>query len=116
MPKLRLVKKLEAVAGGSTLEMSVTKKLGPVATHAEVGSSGSDDGSFSDSQLTPGPAVMPINPENTYTVAWEGAFVKEGSVTLRVRVLGANENVLASKSVTVQGKAKEVFFRAILVP
>lgn len=116
MANLKLIKKMEAVTGGSTLELSVTKKLGPVATSAEVGSSGTDDKSFTDTQLTPGPAVVPLNPENTYSVVWSGAFVKEGSATLRLRVLDIQGSILASKTVLVKGKAKEVFFRAVLVP
>ena len=116
MAKLKLVKKVDAVTGGSELELSVTKKLGPVNTFAEVGSSGPDDRSFSDSELTPGPAMMPINPNNTYSIAWAGAFVKDGSVTLRVRVLDPQGKVLVNKTFTVQGKAKEKFFRLILVP
>jgi hypothetical protein len=116
MPKLKLVKKVDAVLGGATLELSVTKKLGPVSTFAEVGSSGTDDGSFSDSQLTPGPAVMPIDAANTYSIAWAGTFVEEGSVTLRVRVLDPADTVLVNKTFVVQGKARELFFRLILVP
>jgi len=116
MAKLKLIKKMDTVTGGSTLELSVTKKQGPVATSAEVGSSGGDDDSFTDSQLTPGPAVVQLNAANTYSVVWSGAFVKEGSATLRLKVLDAQGNVLANKTVPVKGKAKEVFFRAVLVP
>ena len=116
MPTLRFIKKVNVVIGGKSLELTVTKTLGPVDTSAEVGSTGSDDASFKDSQLTPGPAVMPLNTANTYAIVWIVAFVHDGSATLRVRVLDAQGAVLASKNVTVQGKAGQVIFRAVLVP
>jgi hypothetical protein len=113
--KLTLTKKMKAVAGASRLEMSVTKTGGPVTTRAEVGSTGSDDQKFQDSQLTPGPAVKPLNPNNTYSILWHGAFVLAGSATLRVRVFDAQGNA-TNKQVTVQGKKGDEFFRVVLIP
>ncbi len=116
MASLKFIKKLDAVVGGSRLELSVTKKLGPVSTTAEVGSSGTDDRSFSDSQLTPGPATMPMDPANVYAIVWRVAFTRDGSATLKVRVVDAQGNVLTNKNITVKGKANQVQFRAIVVP
>jgi|KBSSwiStaDraftv2_1062776.scaffolds.fasta_scaffold17700_4 hypothetical protein len=73
----------ETLASG-TLELSVMKKGGPVSTSVEVGSSGDDDRMFSDQQLTSGTAKMPLLPGNTYTVVWQGAFVKPGTAVLHV--------------------------------
>jgi len=112
----KAIHKLEAVAGGSTLELTVTKAQGPVATMVEVGSTGNDDAHFRDSDLTPGPAVKQLDPANTYAIVWSGAFVEDGSATLRLRVLDAHGTVLVSKSVTVKGKSKEVFFRVVMLP
>lgn len=117
MPKkLKLIKKMAAVTAPSTLEMKVTKTGGPVSTAAEVGSTASDDASFTDSQLTPGPTTMPLNPTNSYAIAWTGAFVKAGTATLNVRVVREDGTVKETKPVRVQGKAKEKFFRLVLVP
>jgi hypothetical protein len=111
---LKLIKKMDTITSASTLELSVSKKDGPVATAVEVGSTGNDDESFTDKQLTPGPASMPLDPKNSYNIVWSGAFVKKGSATLRVRVLDANGD--RTKTVTVQGKAKETFFRLVMIP
>jgi hypothetical protein len=89
-----------------TLSISVTKQGGPVATSAEVTSTGSDDESFSDSQLTPGPALKPLDPANSYTIVWTGAFAGTGSATL----------IVENESVTVEGNAGDEFFRIVMVP
>jgi hypothetical protein len=114
--KLKLVKKLDAVTNPSTLALSVAKNGGPVATTAEVASTGPDDQRFSDSQLTPGPAQKALDPSNSYSIVWTGAFVAAGSVTLRVQILDSQGVNHTNKAVTVQGKAGEVFFRVILIP
>ncbi len=112
---LKLIKKMAAVTSASTLSLSVSKKA-TVATSVEVGSTGSDDKSFTDKQLTPGPAQMPLNPANSYNIVWSGAFVTKGSVTLKVEVLDMNGAVKGKKSVTVQGQAKDKFFRLVMIP
>jgi|GEM_PF-6199477 len=116
MAKLKFIKKLAVFTGGSSLELTVTKQLGPVATSADVASTGTDDAHFSDKKLTPGPAMKPLNPANSYSILWQGAFVKDGSATLTVRVLDATGKVLTTKVVSVAGQAGDVFFRIILVP
>jgi len=113
---LKLIKKMDAFTSPSTVELSVSKKDGPVSTAVEVGSTGSDDKSFTDKQLTPGPASMPLNPANSYNVVWSGAFVKKGSATLKVRVFDTSGALHGTKSVTVQGEAKEKFFRLVMIP
>jgi hypothetical protein len=89
------------VAVVATLELSVTKTGGPVATFVEVGSSGSDDQVFTDHQLDPGPAQMPLLRGNFYTVVWRGAFVAPGTATLHVLATRANGTVLVQKDVPV---------------
>lgn len=85
----------------ATLALSVTKTGGPVATFAEVGSSGSDDQVFNDHQLDPGPAQMPLLQGNFYTVVWRGAFVAPGTATLHVLATRADGTVLVQKDVPV---------------
>jgi len=85
----------------ATLQLSVTKTGGPVATFVEVGSSGSDDQVFNDHQLDPGPAQMPLLQGNFYTVVWRGAFVASGTATLHVLATRANGAVLVQKDVPV---------------
>lgn len=117
MPKkLKMIKKMSSISSASTLELRVAKTGGPVATAAEVGSTGADDRSFTDGQLTPGPATMPLNPANSYAIAWTGAFVKAGTATLTVRVLRSDGTQKEKKPVRVVGKKGDVFFRLVLVP
>ena len=111
---LKLIKKMDAITSASTLNLSVSK-TSEVSTSVEVGSTGSDDKSFTDKQLTPGPASMPLKSENSYNIVWSGAFVKKGSVTLKVQVVDAN-GAVRTKSVTVQGEAKDKFFRLVMIP
>lgn len=85
----------------ATLELSVTKTGGPVATFVEVGSSGSDDQVFNDHQLDPGPAQKPLLQGNFYTVVWRGAFVEPGTATLHVLAKRANGTVFVQKDVKV---------------
>lgn len=113
---LKLIKKMETFTSPSTLELSVSKKDGPVATAVEIGSTGSDDRSFTDKQLTPGPVSMPLDPANSYNVVWSGAFVKKGTATLKVRVFDASGTLHGTKSVPIQGEAKEKFFRLVMIP
>lgn len=113
---LKLIKKMDTFTGPSTLELSVSKKDGPVATAVEVGSTGNDDRSFTDKQLTPGPASMPLDPANSYNVVWSGAFVKKGSATLRLQVFDASGALQGTRSVTVRGEAKDKFFRLVMIP
>ena len=68
------IQKLKGITAGGTLSLSVSKSGGPVVTRAFVGSTGTDDRSFEDSQLTPGPARMPLQEDNSYSVVWLGAF------------------------------------------
>lgn len=116
MATLKLIRKMDTITSTSTLVLSVSKKDGPVATTAEVGSTGSDDMRFTDTQLTPGPAQMPLNGNNSYSVVWSGAFVKAGSVTLKVQVLKADGSVHSAKNVTVKGEKGDVFFRLVMIP
>jgi hypothetical protein len=85
-----------------TLELSVTKTGGPVATFAEVGSSGTDDQVFTDHELDPGPARQPFLQGNFYTLVWRGAFVAPGTAILHVRATNADGTVIVQKDVTVQ--------------
>lgn len=112
----KLIKKLDTITSSSTLQLSVTKKDGPVSTAVEVGSTGSDDQSFTDKQLTPGPASKPLDGGNSYSIVWTGAFVKDGSTTLKVQVFEANGDLHGGKTVTVSGKAGDVFFRLVMIP
>ena len=84
-----------------TLELSVTKTGGPVATFIEVGSSGTDDQVFNDHQLDPGPAQKPLLQGNFYTVVWRGAFVAPGTATLHVRATRADGTVIVQEEVPV---------------
>ncbi|HEX2551722.1 MAG TPA: hypothetical protein VHK64_09025 [Nocardioidaceae bacterium] len=92
---------VEAAAVVGTLELSVTKTGGPVATFAEVGSSGIDDQVFNDHELDPGPARKPLLQGNFYTVVWRGAFVAPGTAILHVRATRANGTVIVQKDVPV---------------
>jgi hypothetical protein len=112
---LKLIKKMAAITGASTLSLSVSKKA-TVATTVEVGSTGTDDKTFTDKQLTPGPAQMPLNAANSYNIVWSGAFVTKGSATLKVQVSNASGAVKGTKSVTVQGEAGDTFFRLVMIP
>ena len=85
----------------ATLQLRVTKNGGPVATFVEVGSSGSDDQVFNDSQLDPGPAQKPLLQGNFYTVVWRGAFVAPGNATLHLRMTRADGTVLVQEDVPV---------------
>jgi hypothetical protein len=91
-----------AAAATATLQLSVTKNGGPVATFVEVGSSGTDDRVFDDHELDPGPAQMPLLRGNFYTVVWRGAFVAPGSATLHILATRTDGSVLVRKDVTVQ--------------
>jgi len=86
----------------ATLQLSVTKTGGPVATFIEVGSTGTDDQVFNDHELDPGPAQKPLLQGNTYAVLWRGAFVAPGSATLHIRVMRANGTVIKQKDMTVE--------------
>lgn len=108
--KLKMIKKMEVIESDSTLELTVSKNGGPVSTAVEVGSTGDDDESFSDQELTPGPARKNLDSSNSYSLVWTGAFVAEGSARLRV-VVGND-----SKNMTVNGKAGDVFFRVVMIP
>lgn len=78
----------------ATLELSVSKSGGPVATFVEVGSTGTDDEVFNDHQLDPGPVRKPLLEGNTYAVLWRGAFVATGTATLHILVTQADGTVL----------------------
>ncbi len=108
--------KLNALAGVPRLEVTVSKTGGPVSTSVEVTSTGPDDRTFFDADLTPGPAVMDLDSANTYTLVWSGAFADEGSVDLHVRVLDAGGDVTEDETFTVEGKQGDVFFRLVLLP
>ena len=116
LKKKGMIRKLSAITSASILELRVTKSGGPVSTAVEVASTGSDDRGFSDRQLTPGPATMPLNPASSYTIGWTGAFMMTGTATLTVRVLHADGALKERQSVRVVGKRGEVFFRLVLMP
>jgi hypothetical protein len=109
--------KLTALAAGGapTLELTVTKDGGPVSTSVEVTSTSTDDQTFFDADLTPGPASMELDAANTYTLVWSGAFADDGSVSLHVRVADGG-NITDDETVTVEGKQGDVFFRLVLLP
>jgi len=108
--------KLNALAGAPRLELTVSKTGGPVSTAVEVTSTGPDDKTFSDAELTPGPAVTDLDSSNTYTLVWSGAFADDGSASLHVRVLDAGGGVTDDETVTVDGQQGDVFFRLVLLP
>jgi hypothetical protein len=91
-----------AAAALPTLQLKVTKTGGPVGTFIEVGSTGTDGRVFDDSELTPGPARMPMLRGNSYTVVWRGAFVAAGTATLHVLATRADNTVLVQKDVDVE--------------
>lgn len=111
-----LTAKLTALAGAPRLELTVAKTNGPIATSVEVTSTGTDDKTFFDADLTPGPATMDLNPTNTYALVWAGAFADDGSASLHVRVLDGGGGVTDDETVTVDGKQGDVFFRLVLLP
>ena len=115
MAKPKLTKTMAAFTPGATLELKVTKTGGPVATVVEVGSTGSDDERYGDAQLTPGPAIKPLQAGNTYALLWVGAFVKAGKATLRVTVVRP-DGTSATRSKPVAGKKGDVFTRLLLLP
>ena len=110
------IHKLKAITAGGTLSLSVTKTGGPVMTRAFVGSTGTDDRNFDDTQLTPGPATMPLRPNNSYSIVWMGAFIAPGSATLEVVVDHADGRPQSTKTVKVNGKAGDSFMRVVMVP
>ena len=90
-------------AATTTLQLSVTKEGGPVATFVEIASSGSDDRVFNDHDLSAGgPAQMVLRPENFYTGVWRGAFVAPGSATLHIRETRADGSVIMEEDVPVE--------------
>ena len=109
------IHKLNVVTDGGTLELAVTKSGGPVVTRAVVGSTGDDDRDFSDSELTQGTASMPLQPANTYSIVWTGAFVGAGRAVRRVRATTPQGGQFQTE-VTVDGNAGDSFFRVVLVP
>lgn len=86
----------------ATLELSVTKTGGPVATFVEVGSTGTDGQVFNDHELDPGPARKPFLQGNFYTLVWRGAFVAPGTATLHVRATNADGTLIVQKDVPLQ--------------
>jgi hypothetical protein len=116
MPLIGKPAKLTALTGAPRLELTVSKTGGPISTSVEVTSTGTDDRTFFDADLTPGPAVMDLDSSNTYTVVWSGAFADDGSTDLHVRVLDAGGGVTEDETFTVDGKQGDVFFRLVLLP
>jgi hypothetical protein len=108
--------KLNVVAEDSRLELTVSKDRGPVSTSVEVTSTGTDDRTFFDAELTPGPAEMNLDSANTYTLVWAGAFADDGTASLHVRVLDSAGSVKDDETVIVEGKQGDVFFRLVLLP
>jgi hypothetical protein len=109
--KGKMFHKTAAIQADTTLTMTVSKTGGPVVTAVEVGSTGSDDESFSDQQLTPGPAQKALDGNNSYSLVWTGAFVTKGSATLQVNVGGTSLNPVA-----VNGEGGDTFFRIVIIP
>ncbi len=112
-PRRAGIRRMAVIASASTLDLSVSKTGGPMSTHARVVSTGTDSRSFEDSQLTPGPATMPLDGANSYTVVWTIAFVEAGSATLDADVSGANPS---HDSVTVDGDAGDIKKRFVVIP
>ncbi|MFL6263142.1 MAG: hypothetical protein ACJ76Y_25885 [Thermoanaerobaculia bacterium] len=108
--------KLTALAGAPRLELTVAKTGGPVSTSVEVTSTGTDDQTFFDAALTPGPAVTDLDPANTYTLVWAGAFADDGTASLHVRVLDGGGGVTDDETLNIEGKQGDVFFRLVLLP
>ncbi len=111
-----LTAKLSALAGAPRLELTVAKTNGPISTSVEVTSTSTDDKTLFDADLTPGPVVTDLDPANTYTLVWAGAFADDGSASLHVRILDAAGGVTDDETVTVDGKQGDVFFRLVLLP
>ncbi len=99
----------------ATLDLSVTKSGGPVATSIEVGSSGSDDQRFTDQQLKSGPVAATLLKGNTYTVVWQGAFVHPGSATLAVLATDSKGNVFLNKKVAVKNPPDGPTFTRVVI-
>jgi len=108
--------KLNVLAGAPRLELTVAKDKGPVSTSVEVTSTGADDRTFFDAELTPGPVEVDLDSANTYTLVWAGAFADDGTASLHVRVLDSAGGVKDDETVTVEGKQGDVFFRLVLLP
>ena len=109
--------KLKAKTAGGSMSMTVSKTGGPVVTRAVVGSTGTDDATFDDAGLTPGPATMPLLPKNSYSIVWLGAFVADGTAVLDVVVNHADGRPPSNlPPVKVKGKSGDSFFRVVLVP
>lgn len=111
-----IIEKLGAVTSGGTMTLTVAKTGGPIVTRADVGSTGNDDREFTDEQLTPGPATMPLDPDNAYSIVWSGGFVGDGSARLDVVVDHGQGGPPSTVSRTQPGRSGDVFFRVVLVP
>ncbi|MEP7012933.1 MAG: hypothetical protein ABJC13_21635 [Acidobacteriota bacterium] len=99
----------------ATVEFSVTKTGGPVATSIEVGSSGSDDQRFTDQQLKAGTVKATLLKGNTYTVVWQGAFVHPGSATLAVVATDSKGKVFLNKKVAVKNPPDGPTFTRVVI-
>lgn len=113
--KLKSVKKL-TLADKNQLEVSVSKTGGPVITMVEVASTGPDDSRFKDAELTPGPAIRTLDPDEVYVLVWTGSFVKAGTATLKARVTAADGSVKSVTPLKVEGKKGDTFMRVVLLP
>jgi hypothetical protein len=111
------IHKLKTKTAGGTLSLEVVKsKATAVVTSAHVGSTGTDDKSFDDKQLTSGTASMPLNANNSYSVVWMGAFLANGSAELQVVVKHADGRPPSKKQIKVNGKLGDKFWRLVIVP
>jgi hypothetical protein len=112
---IQKTKSLKSLKAKATLEANVTKTGGPLNSRLEVASK-KHGVSFSDSQLTPGPATTTLDPAHSYTLVWLVAFASQGTATLRVRIVRANGNVVGTVIKKVTGKAGDEVARVILIP
>ncbi len=101
-------------AASRFLEFSVSKAGGPVSTRVDVGSSGTDDQSFTDAHLTPGPVQKPLIAGNFYVVVWSGAFLAPGAAKLQVKLFSGGKLVL-SKVLAVKNPPTGATFALVVL-
>jgi len=113
---LKLIHKMKLVTEAATLEVTVAKEGGPLNSAVEVASTGSDDASFKDAALTPGPATKALDSKNSYGLLWTIAFARKGAATLTAKVTTASGQTQSVKTRKVSGAAGDVVSRMIFIP
>lgn len=113
---LKSIKKMQLVTEAAVLEVTVVKEGGPLGSRVEVGSTGTDDSTFLDSQLTPGPVAKQLNPAHSYALLWTAAFVRKGAATLTAKITTASGTVQKIKTKKINGVAGDIVSRVVLIP